>query len=341
MNDSDKKLLIEEASDFPQRFRQKNPLARWAAYPLLLALSGGADSTALARLFHAFREEFSLKIYAAHANHGLRGEESDGDEAFVTELCRSLHIPLISTRLQIQRTPDGLENDARRARYAFLETAAETLGARYVVLAHHLNDQAETILYRILRGTGVSGLAGMAAVRSLNPAVTLLRPLLSFSRTEIINYLTSIGQEWRTDSTNSCTNYTRNRIREVLLPQLRQTFNPKLDEALVRLGELAGEMQTFVDEQTAEFAKKFVRFHQDGALILPPDSETSSFLLCELFRYVWRQRRFPEQQMGRNEWILLVSMLLNEPESPSAHVFPGNIHARRDEQGIRIDRLEK
>lgn len=333
-------------SSLAERFREENPLARWGQHPILLAVSGGADSTALLNLFCTFREEFRLKIYAAHANHQLRGKEADGDEAFVKELCEKRDVPCVSERLEISRSADGLENDARRARYAFLERTAETLGARYIALAHHRNDQAETILHRILRGTGVAGLAGMARMRPLNPAVTLLRPLLSFSREEITEYLESQHMTWRTDSSNKCTDYTRNRIREKLLPELRQDFNPQIDAALVRLGILAGEMQSFTDAQTQILAEKIVRENSGGIQILRPQKipghspteSVSPFLLTELFRSLWRQNDFSLQEMGLSEWTLLTSMLLARPDAPCAHIFPGNVRVRQNENGVFIQK---
>lgn len=318
-----------------EKFEAENPLARWSAHSVLLAVSGGADSTALVRLFHHFRTAFGLKIYVAHANHQLRGAESDGDAAFVSSLCQKLAIPLRAERLQIVRTPDGLEADARRARYAFLEETAEAFGCRYLALAHHRNDQAETILHRILRGTGVAGLAGMARMRPLNGAVTLIRPLLGFSREEILRYLQAIGQEWRTDSSNFSTELTRNRIRQVLLPQLQETFNPQIDEALVRLGALADSMQSFVDSQVEKLAKISLRPAPDGLRVVPvPNVET--FLWSELFRRIWRVARLPQQEMGREEWELLVRMLLKEPNAPETHDFPGRVSVIREEEALLL-----
>ncbi|MDO4628855.1 MAG: tRNA lysidine(34) synthetase TilS [Planctomycetia bacterium] len=276
-----KNLPLEE------KFITENPLDRWNAHRILLGVSGGADSTALVALFHHFRERFGLKIYVAHANHQLRGAESDGDVEFTATLCEKLEIPFITRALDISRTADGLESDARRARYEFLSETALELGCRYLALAHHRDDQAETIFHRILRGTGIAGLAGMARKRTLNSvmnfqnprektrnrgyssgnqgenpsefsAVTLIRPLLSFSRAEILEYLTEKKLTWRTDSSNFCTEMTRNRIRQEVLPQLRSAFNPQLDTALVRLGTLAEATQKFLDSQTEFLLKRIV-----------------------------------------------------------------------------------
>lgn len=355
-------------NDLERRFLEVNPLSRWGTHPILAGVSGGADSTALLLLLHRFREEFGLRIFAAHANHQLRGAESEADEVFVTKLCRKLEIPLTNSRLEIERTSEGLETDARRARYEFLQKTAERLGCRYLALAHHRDDQAETILYRILRGTGVAGLAGMAPCRPLSFAVTIVRPLLSFSREEILNYLTELGQEWRTDSSNFCLKMKRNQIRQSLLPQLRSEFNPKLDEALVRLGSIAESMQAFVDMQTALLAAESLSVSEEGIQITPPVWENGrstvplchsgmklpesnhsknsldsrkidlaqEFLWMELFRFIWRKWDLPQQEMGQKEWELLAQMILNPAETPRAHIFPGKIEAVRKENSILL-----
>lgn len=334
---------------FEERFLAEAPLSRWADHPILLAVSGGADSVALLRLFSYFRGEFGLRIFAAHANHQLRGEDSDGDETFVQELCRRFEIPCASRRLEIARTSNGLENDARNARYAFLRETAEDLGCRYIALAHHRDDQTETILHRILRGTGVAGLAGMSRLRPLNGAVTLIRPMLTFSKLEILDYLHSLGQPWRTDASNFSTDLTRNRIRQELLPKLREDFNPQLDAALLRLGTAAAEMQEMTDTLTRRLEELCVSSAHGEIQIFPrtfalsdafPDG-VPEFLWTELLRRVWRENGFPEREMGRKEWLLLAQMLLGPNDSgiPQTHVFPGRIQAKRTPGSLRLTHL--
>ncbi len=345
-----------------EKFVAENPLERWSAHRVLLGVSGGADSTALVTLFHHFRERFGLKIYAAHANHQLRGEESDADAEFTATLCEKLEVPLVARSLNILRTADGLESDARRARYDFLSETALNLGCRYLALAHHRDDQVETIFHRILRGTGVAGVAGMARQRMLNPAVTLIRPMLTFSRAEIVEYLTEKQVSWRTDSSNFCMELTRNRIRHEVLPQLRSAFNPHLDTALVRLGTLARDMQKYLDAQVEFLLKRIVqrtvlekrnvlivRFPTATEMPISPefyqslDGELRRFFWAEFFRQLWRLERFPEQEMGQTQWRLLAEMFLtcetctnNENPLPQTRVFPGGIHVSREAEGVKI-----
>src|SRR5262249_19663731 len=138
---------------------------------------------------------------------------------------------------------DGLEAAARDARYHFLRSTAERLGARYVATGHTADDQVETILHHILRGSGLAGLAGVPRLRSPSAAVTLIRPLLTIERTEVEDYLRQLGQDYRCDASNLSTEHTRNRIRHELLPLLADRFNPHVRDALRRLGTLAGEAQ--------------------------------------------------------------------------------------------------
>lgn len=329
-----------------EKFASANNLAHWSPHRILIGVSGGADSVALLRFFCAWRENFGLKLFAAHANHQLRGEESDRDEVFVRKLCASLDVPFVCERLIIQRTADGLEADARRARYDFLTRAAETIGCRFLALAHHRDDQAETILYRILRGTGPAGLAGITKLRRLTEAVTLVRPLLTFTRAEILDYLAAIGQKFRTDSSNFSVRLARNRLRLELLPQLRQDFNPVLDAALVRLGALAGETCRFVEAQAQRLADLCVTPFGNGLRIQPnlPEvlqfteflpTESRRFLWTELFRLLWRKNGLPQQNMGQEEWSQLAQMAMNEEES--ARVFPGKVRVRREEGEIWIE----
>ena len=166
--------------------------------------------------------------------------EADDDEQFVVELCRRLEIPCRVGQADVaalaKEQGDGREAAAREARYAYLLELAHDIGARYVATAHTADDQVETILHRIVRGTGLRGLAGMTRVRPLSPHVALVRPLLSVSRDEVEVYLRWLGQDWRDDATNQEREYTRNRIRHELLPLLAAEYNPQISAALTRLG---------------------------------------------------------------------------------------------------------
>jgi tRNA(Ile)-lysidine synthase len=230
---------------------------------VLAAVSGGADSVAMLRGLHELAPRAGVRLAAAHFNHRLRGSESDSDEAFVRDLCARLEIPLeVEHAEALGADMPNLEEAAREARHDFLRRAARRLGASHVTLAHNSGDQAETVLMRLLRGAGVSGLGAMAA----SGPGSIVRPMLTLERATIENYLSAIGQLWIEDSTNASSAMLRNRVRSDLLPYLERKYAPGLSGRLV---ELAGEMRG-VDaylSREAEVEMKRIR-HADGALDL-------------------------------------------------------------------------
>ncbi|MDR3050766.1 MAG: tRNA lysidine(34) synthetase TilS [Oscillospiraceae bacterium] len=220
-----------------QRFAQVLDAHRVAlcGQTVLVAVSGGADSVALLRLFCAVRLLRGCRLVAAHLHHGIRGEEADGDAAFVRDLCEQLDVPLHTAREDIParaaRAHAGLEETARLARRAFLEQVRAQIGADWVALAHHMEDQAETVLLHMIRGSGATGLSGMRPVQGRT-----LRPLLGFHRQEMRAYLQALGQPWREDSTNRDETYARNYVRHSVLPPMG-ALNPGVARALAGLAE--------------------------------------------------------------------------------------------------------
>ena len=215
---------------------------------ILVAVSGGADSVSLLDALMRLNErgKLSVKIFVAHLNHQLRGEESDEDEAFMIRLAMQYNLKCFVEQApiaELARAEKGnLEATARRVRYDFLARAAESCGARFVLTAHTQDDQAETILMRLLRGSGAEGLRGIHAVRRLSESVELIRPMLSVTRAEVIEHCEHYNLKFRTDSSNYLPDFTRNRVRRELLPLLR-SFNPRSDEALARMAELLADDQ--------------------------------------------------------------------------------------------------
>jgi tRNA(Ile)-lysidine synthase len=218
---------------------------------LCVAISGGADSVALLLTLHAARESLGIGLSAVHVHHGLRGEEADADQRFVEDLCIALDIPLhlrqasVPTRLAETRAagdPETLEEAARNLRYDIFTSLLASGHAGAILTAHTLDDQAETVLMKLLRGAWTEGLSAIHPILTL-PRGKILRPFLQTRRADIESFLTQSNQPWRTDSTNSDTAYTRNKIRHELLPQLR-TYNPNLDHTLANLAELAREEES-------------------------------------------------------------------------------------------------
>lgn len=193
---------------------------------MLIALSGGADSVALLLKMH---DEGRAEA-AAHCNFGLRGAESDRDETFVRELCHKLgirlHVAHFDTRAEAARTGESIEMAARRLRYAWFDALCQEFGYPEVGVAHHRDDQAETLLLNLVRGSGLHGLTGMNRKRG-----RVVRPLLDWSRADILQFLAERGQDYVTDSSNGDTHYRRNLIRHELMPLLRR-LNPNIAQTL-------------------------------------------------------------------------------------------------------------
>ena len=233
---------------------------------LAVGLSGGADSVALVRVLAARREELGLVLHAAHLHHGLRGEEADADLTFARELAASLGLPFHESRVDVaaeaQANPakdegaESVEEAARRLRYAwFRKLMAEGL-VDAVATAHTLDDQAETVLAKFLRGAWTEGFSGIHP-RLDGPEGPILRPLLATTRAEIEIYLNSLGQTWREDSSNRHLTFTRNRIRHELLPLL-EGWNPRLREHLAQMAALARDEESWWQAELVRLAPQML-----------------------------------------------------------------------------------
>ena len=304
---------------------------------ILAAVSGGADSVALLHLLmQSFPPEGKLAV--AHVNHGLRGADSDADAEFVRSLAKEYGLRYFEYRLEAGTTLS--ENSARNLRYDFLTRQAEQIGFRYLATAHTADDQTETVLHRILRGTGLLGLSGIVSLRLLTPAVTLLRPLLHLRRKTILAYLESQGKTFREDKTNWENQFTRNRIRNQLLPMLRKKFNPQVDEAVSRLATLAAVHETVVSElldrliDTARVEESSNRIVLD----IVPLQDYSDTVLREMLISIWKHKKFPQREMDYFRWSALAKLL--EGSDNRRHDLPGGMTAERTQQRFVIERVE-
>lgn len=242
---------------------------------ILLALSGGPDSVCLFHVLLGLREKLGFRLGVAHVNHGLRGEASDGDEAFVQELAARHGVPLHAVFIDVPALTGagggGTEDTARRARYQFFRRTMAEAGYDRTALGHNMNDQAETILQRLLRGAGLNGLAGMRPIRD----GIFIRPLLETRRSTIEAWLQEKGHSYRTDATNFSRDYTRNRIRQELLPALEE-YNPDLIGTLSATARSLSWDRSFLEEEAARLARRYLTAGQGGLILaaeafaLPP-----------------------------------------------------------------------
>lgn len=216
---------------------------------VLCAVSGGRDSMCLLHYLHSVAPACGFTVAAGHLNHGMR-PEADSDEAFVRRFCEERDIPFYTEKDAVyERAKEwklSVEETGRRLRYAFLTRTAEAVGATFVATAHHMNDNAETVLLNLLRGSGSEGLGGIPPVRGL-----FIRPLLETSRREIEHYCAEHGIGYVEDSTNFDTHYARARLRHELWPQLEQ-INPNLTQTLSRTAALLRTESSYLDELAAQ-----------------------------------------------------------------------------------------
>lgn len=294
----------------------------------MLAVSGGADSVALLRGTLAVARELELIPLVAHLDHALR-PDSEADAAWVAGLARTVGVESFVERRNVASAAfgRGLEETARAVRYGFLARVATTQGASFVVTAHSADDQAETVLFQLLRGSGLRGLRGIPQRRRLADGVKLVRPLLGVSRAEIEAYLASIGQGFLSDASNTDPAFTRNRLRHQLLPALKREINPKLDEALLRLSRQAGEASEVLARAARrelraaliESSPHQIRIRCDGLRRRP------RALIREIVATAWRRAMWPRQAMGFAHWEALAELVV----SGGRRTLPGGADARR------------
>jgi len=309
------------------------PLEQWQDLTVVVAISGGGDSVGLAHALSVLAMRGEARLVLAHFDHRWR-EASAEDARFVEQLAGQLGWKFV----QGQAAEPGVQSEetARQQRYAFLLDVARSEGARFVVTAHTADDQVETILDRILRGTGLRGLAGIPRTRVLDDGIVLLRPLLCSSKSDLQHYLAELGQPWREDQSNQDTDFTRNRIRQVLLPLLKSDFQPSVEESLRNLAELAGQTQQFLCQLARELAESAVTVERDReqetvTVSLPALASAAPLVVREMFVEIWCQQDWPRQAMGMRQWNLLQEMLL-DPAAPGRQTFPGNVLVTREEK---------
>ena len=296
--------------------RVERRLARWCEQGLekawVVAVSGGGDSVGLLRLLHPLAGTLGLRLSVAHLDHGVRGEEAHADAAFVAALAGSLGLPFVLGAWQPTRR-GHFESDARRARYEWLTEVARVRGAAVIAVGHTLDDQAETILHRIIRGTGLRGLAGMPSRRVLSsrPRLTLVRPLLGVSRHEVRAFLAARQQPYREDESNADLSRTRARIRRDLLPKLAADYNPKVTPALVRWRLLAAKSERAMEADLRDVERSAVITQTPDCIVLKHGFMHSIplFQRAEVLRRVWRKAGWPEASMSASRWLRLAALV--------------------------------
>lgn len=331
--------LLTQVHEWLDQRGLANPGASW-----VVGVSGGPDSTLLLHAMQALSQRAGMdwRLHTAHLHHGLRGEEADEDEVFVRRLAEQLGIPFHAEKADLRATIDreggSTEEVARRHRYAFLERVALTTGSECVAVAHHADDNAETILHRICRGTGLRGLGGMSEMRPIQSGsrIMLVRPLLTQRRATIEEICRQRGFESRIDRTNLTAEFTRGKIRNVILPQLRELLNPNVSEALLRLAEQARGMGHYLEDAAARTFDSLLVSESPGKIVL----NTSALLSKQRIIQAEVVRRAIALLLSGDEDLSFTHLesvlrLADDPGSGKELHLPGPILVRK-----QYDRLE-
>jgi tRNA(Ile)-lysidine synthase len=260
---------------------------------------------------HELTDELQITLLASHLNHRLRGEESDGDAAFVQQFCGERSIASIIDRVSeadLQPNQSHLESQARRIRYQWLERIASQEKCRWIMTGHTLNDQAETVLHHLLRGTGWRGMRGIAPSRRLSPldrdSLILLRPLLSTTRTEVLDFLEQRQIRARQDSSNDDPRFMRNRLRHQVMPVLNLLVNRQAVRHLAQLSERARRMYPLIRRSARRLLKKAILPAADGIFVLDQRilSKAKEDTLQEALQQLWQKNGWPNGHMNAARW---------------------------------------
>lgn len=327
--------------------RVKETIARYRMLSrgdkVVVGVSGGPDSLALTHLLWRVQKEYGMALHLAHLNHMFRGAESEADSRFVASFAARLGLPCTVEEVDVPAyiAAHGLsaEAGAREVRYAFFERVAAAVGAEKIALGHHADDQVETVLLRILRGTGMRGLGGMAPVRDGR----YIRPLIGVRRAEIEAYCREHDLQPRLDSTNLSPAYLRNRIRRELLPFLRARYNPAVDASLLQIAEIvraeddymAGEARKQLDRLRRDpDVLRSIRNGQAQGVALVIDIAGLADQPVALQRRIIRQA-FDEGRRGREAGLELVHVeavrrLALEGRTGEMATLPGGMVAARE-----------
>lgn len=317
---------------------------------VVLGVSGGVDSMALLDGLHRLVADGRLKAYlhVAHLNHQLRGAASDEDADFVAEAARKRGIDVTVKSDNIAEQAHGgrgsIEEVARHKRYEFFAQVCVNVGSKTVAVAHQADDQAETVIHRIARGTGLRGLGGIRARRTLEPdgEIVLVRPLLGFRREALRAYLEQHQLPFRDDATNDDDTYTRSRIRRYVMPMLAEHINPNVTDALLRLADQARSLDEYLQDRAAQILETLVVSRTDREVVLNTRALTrkSRILQTEVFRQALLALGMGEQDVSYAHLSSLAD-LAHRPEGGKEIHLPGGVVVRRDYDRLTFSSLSE
>jgi len=309
---------------------------------ILVGLSGGPDSIVLLHILSQLRKEYMLDIYIAHLDHKFRGEQSTSDRKFCEDIagksgfdivCEEIDVPKI-----IKKEKISPEEAARQARYDFFERVARKKNITKIAVGHTRDDQAETVLMRLIRGSGMLGLGGVAPVKDIH-GITVIRPVIEISRSRIDSFIKEFGLEFRHDSSNDDVSFTRNRIRHELFPYLEGKFNPNIKEVLANMAENLRVENEFLEKFARRKFKGMVRKNKSGAIEIDikkfrkqPEAMRKRIFRSSLEALKGNLRRFTYQH-----WKEVKDLIESRPGN-SIVDLPGDINIVKRKESLLIEK---
>jgi len=308
---------------------------------VVIGISGGADSVALTLILNELKHELGIKLHLAHYDHNLR-PDSAADAEFVTRLAARLNLFLTSETCSIDltRASGSLENAAREYRKEFFIRTADAVGANVIALAHHRDDLAETVLMRILRGTGLQGLQAIRPKRKLD-GKTFVRPLLCVDRQEIEDFLKAKTQDFRIDETNRRTDFFRNKIRRELLPLLKKDYNPGITGLLGNLADTVGDDYDLLEGLARLSLAALIVERTDNAFTLSLDQlgEEPRALQKLILRRAARDLKGDVNQIDLSHWIEVKDLIENRPDGSIVN-WPGGVWIQKRASHLIVGRTK-
>lgn len=260
-----------------------------AGNKLLIALSGGADSVLALSFFDKYRRKYKIQICALHINHTLRGSESDSDEEFCRMICNNLNIEFYSEKIDVstfaKKEKLSIEEAARNIRYKKLNAYLKISNSNKIVTAHNLDDNTETVLLNLFRGTGLKGLSGIPIKRD-----NIIRPFLSVNKTDITKYLNDEGIEFRVDSTNKESDFKRNYLRNEIIPKIKEKINKGVNQNILKMSQIAKKSDFIINDLVADNTSKFITYTESELKISKEIKTAASHLVGEIFKQCIKEK---------------------------------------------------
>ena len=296
---------------------------------VLLGVSGGADSVCMLHVLYSLREKYHLKLYVVHVNHGIRGSEAKRDADFVEQMAENLQIPfrVVTANIPEMAKEQKLseEEAGRIFRYNTFEQVANEVGANKIAVAHNLNDNSETVLFNLFRGSRLKGLTGISPMRG-----QIIRPLLCCSRNEIEQYLQENNLSYCTDSTNKETDYSRNRIRLKLMPYIKENINQKAEYNIVNAAENLSQVYEYIYGE----AQKAYRIHVKDNVLLNSAEDLNVVILQEVVRMWILENTGRLKDIKANHVNIVIGLLSNQVSKKSE--LPYGLKLIKTYEGVKV-----